>query len=582
MNEAVIRRLAGDRSYQRGVDYYLHGHVESLEEQVDLVRAVVRGKQEYTVELSSDEGMLDYSCDCPHADEGAFCKHCVATALAWLNRSAKPAKARRRGKDKRVTLADAGKALLAESKEQIVATLLEWAGSDDRLRERLVLHAARSSGAEAGVAAVHKAFDKAVQVRGFIHYREMASYARGVEDVIDSIEQLLQDGQPAAVIELCESALRSLVTAMGSVDDSDGHTSDLRDRLQDIHYKACKEARPEPIVLADRLFHWELHADFDVFFDAVSRYADVLGPKGMEEYRKLAEAEWKKVPARNTKDRASEWSKHFRITHIMETLGRLSGDTEALVAVMTRDLSHAYSYLRIAEVYRETGQHAKALEWAEQGLAAFPKRTDERLREFAAEEYHRSRRHDEAMNLMWAAYVERPSLESYRTLKRHAEKAGSWEEWRERALLEIRHCVESARQENRRKARPRWMRADDDHSQLVEVFLYERDVEAAWREAQSGGCSDTLWLRLAAARERDHPGDAVPIYLKQAEVAVTTARKSVYDDAVDLLIKAAALMKQMSRSEDFVGQLESLRLKYKLKRNFVKRLEQRRKSLYLQ
>ena len=582
MTDAVIRRLAGDRSYQRGLDYHLHGHVESLAEDADRVRAVVRGNDDYTVELSSDEGILDYSCDCPYGNEGAFCKHCVATALAWLNRPTEPAKAKRQGKVKQVTLADAREILLAEKKEEIVGTVLAWAKSDKRLRERLILHAARRSGAETGTAAVQKVFAKAVQVRGFIHYREMASYARGVGEAIDSIEQLLEDGQPAAVIEICESALRSLMAAMGSADDSDGYMGGLRDRLQDIHYKACEEARPEPVALAARLFHWELHSDFDVFFGAISRYADILGPKGMGAYRKLAEAEWEKVAPRTANDGMSEWGRHFQITHIMEVLGHLSGDTEALVAVMTRDLSHAYNYLRIAEVYRETGQRDKALNWAERGLKAFPERTDGRLREFAAEEYHRRRRHDEAMNLMWAEYVGRPGLESYGTLKRHAKKAGNWKEWREHALLEIRQRIESARQQNRKQTRPRWMRLDEDHSPLVEVFLYERDVEAAWREAQTGGCSDRLWLRLAAARERDHPEDAVPIYLKQAEVSVTTTRNSRYDNTVDLLVKAAALMKRLGRSKEFVGSLESLRLKYKIKRNFVKLLEQRRKSLYLQ
>ena len=65
MNDAVIRRLAGDRSYQRGVEYYRHGHVKSFEEDAGRVRAVVRGNDDYTVELSSDEGLPDYSCDCP-------------------------------------------------------------------------------------------------------------------------------------------------------------------------------------------------------------------------------------------------------------------------------------------------------------------------------------------------------------------------------------------------------------------------------------------------------------------------------------------------------------------------------------
>jgi hypothetical protein len=40
-------------------------------------------------------------------------------------------------------------------------------------------------------------------------------------------------------------------------------------------------------------------------------------------------------------------------------------------------------------------------------------------------------------------------------------------------------------------------------------------------------------------------------------------------------------MKRMGRSAEFVRNLEALRAKYKLKRNFIKLLEQKRKSLYL-
>src|SRR5580700_10479962 len=107
INDAVIRRLADGQSYQRGLDYYSHGHVESLEERDESVRAVVRGNQDYTVTLATDEGVLDYSCDCPVGSDGTFCKHCVAAALAWLKRA--PAKSSGRGKAKTVTLADAEK-----------------------------------------------------------------------------------------------------------------------------------------------------------------------------------------------------------------------------------------------------------------------------------------------------------------------------------------------------------------------------------------------------------------------------------------------------------------------------------------
>jgi uncharacterized Zn finger protein len=581
INDAVIRRLADAQSYQRGLDYYSHGHVESLEDRDESVRAVVRGNHDYTVTLTADEGVLDYSCDCPVGSDGTFCKHCVAAALAWLNRAVVPARSSGRGKAREVTLADAGKTLQTEDKDTLVRMVLGWARDDDRLRERLILYAARRSGPDTGAAAIRRAFEKAVRVRDFVHYREATGWARGVDDVIDSVEQLLNDGQAAAVIELCESALQSLLGAIQAVDDSDGHFGMLRDRLQDIHYRACREARPDPVELARRLFQWELHSDFDVFYGAVPRYAEILGAKGMKVYRELAEAEWEKVPARTAKQERSEWGQHFRITHIMESLAQASGDIEQLVAVMSRDLSSAYSYWKIAEVYREARQHDNALLWAEKGLKAFPDQTDVRLREFAAEEYHRRRRHDDAMKLMWAEFSERPYLESYKTLERHAKKGGAWPGWRERALAEIRLRITKAKEQARGNGRPRWMRPDDDHSQLVEIFLYEGNPEEAWREAQAGGCSDSLWLRLAAVREKEHPEDTAPIYLKQAEAAVAATSNGRYEDSIGLLVKAASVMRRMDRGAEFIRHLEALRVRFKIKRNFIKLVEQKRKSLYL-
>jgi uncharacterized Zn finger protein len=60
-------------------------------------------------------------------------------------------------------------------------------------------------------------------------------------------------------------------------------------------------------------------------------------------------------------------------------------------------LSHAYDYLRIAEVYREAHQHDQALLWVAEGLKGFPERADGRLPEFAAEKYHRRFRHEDAI-----------------------------------------------------------------------------------------------------------------------------------------------------------------------------------------
>lgn len=582
LTDAVIRRLAGAESYQRGLDYFSHGHVESLEEDSeDNVRALVRGNQDYAVTLTADEGVLDYFCNCPLGSEGAFCKHCVAAGLARLNRAAGHTSTPARHKAKKVTLADAAKVLQEKDKETLVKMMIDWAKENDWLHEHLVLHAARRSGPDAGAAVIRRAFERAVRVRDFVGYREAAGWARGADDAIDSIEQFLNDGHAAAAIELCESALQSFSGAIELVDDSDGHFNVLSDRLQDIHYRACLEARPDPESLATRLFQWELHSHFDVFYGAAERYAKILGARGLKAYRKLAESEWAKVPERSVKREPGDWDRHFGITHIMESLARASGDLEELVRVISRDLSSAYGYLRIAEVYREARQSDDGLLWAEKGLKAFPEHTDCRLREFAAEEYHRRGRHNDAMTLIWTEFSERPFMDTYKTLEKHARKAGAWPEWRERALAEIRLRIGKAKEKARGQTRPRWMQGDDNHSVLVQIFLYERKAEDAWREARDGGCSDSLWLQLGGIREKEHPEDAAAIYLKYGEAGVAATRNGQYDDPVDLLAKAAAVMKRLDRSPEFVSQLESLRAKYKIKRNFIKLVEQNRKSLYL-
>jgi hypothetical protein len=70
--------------------------------------------------------------------------------------------------------------------------------------------------------------------------------------------------------------------------------------------------------------------------------------------------------------------------------------------------------------------------------------------------------------------------------------------------------------------------------------------------------------------------------LKQAEAGVARTGNGRYEESVSLLVKAAAVMKRIDRSAEFVSNLEALRVKYKIKRNFIKLVEQKRKSLYAQ
>jgi uncharacterized Zn finger protein len=78
----ALRTLAGATAYERGVAYFEAGKVSEFSREDETVIASVQGTQLYQVQLWIRAGRLQYTCDCPAAAEGAFCKHCVAVGIA--------------------------------------------------------------------------------------------------------------------------------------------------------------------------------------------------------------------------------------------------------------------------------------------------------------------------------------------------------------------------------------------------------------------------------------------------------------------------------------------------------------------
>ena len=560
----ALRRLANGPSFERGAAYADARRVKNLKIADDEASASVRGTRQYRVRLWLEKGAPEFSCTCPVGEDGVFCKHCVAVALK-LSEGDAPAS---RLDPERPTV-DLRRHLEGLDKSRLVDLLLEETENDELLRGRLVLDAAKAQGAATDLDEYRIAIEDVFNPGGFVDYRSMYDYSRGIEEVIDSIEDLLESGHAAEVVELCEHALASLEDALGSVDDSDGYMGGIKERLSDLHLRACRKARPDPEALATRLFEWEVHSDWETFYGAPLTYARVLGKRGLAVFRKLAEEVWARVPAIEPGHEREHSTFRFNITHIMESLAEQSGDLDELVSVKARDLSWAYHFVEIAELYRKAGRHDDGLVWAERGLAAFPEHTDHRLLEVLADEYERRDRHGEAMELMWRAFTDSPNLTAYERLKVHADRAGQWERWRPKALDQLRQTSGPA-PKGRQRIRPDW----DAGRSLVKVFLWEGDVDAAWKEAVEGGCSVRLWMELAGKREADHPEDALPIYQEHVERLIDQKNNQAYGEAVDLMRKVGELMGRLDRGQDFPAYIDSVRTAHKPKRNLIKLLDQ--------
>jgi len=580
-----LREYAGEPSYSRGVQYLEEDRVADVRLESDRIRAKVRGTQVYFVELwEEEEGELGYSCTCPFfRDEAVFCKHCVAVGLAVF---AKPDgvqhltgknKGSRRGKkfsEREFSSERVKEFLERQEKGALVSLIARHAEEDERFKARLSMQAARG-GRTIHLLTYRKTIDRALNWGDYVDYQSMYEYSRGIEEVIDSLRELLEEEHAAEVLELSEHFLRSLEVQMGMVDDSDGYMGGILSDVEDLHHGACVKVKPDPEQLARKLFTWGLQTDWGVFSNAARTYADVLGERGLKSYRALAEERWNRMrPLRPGEENLVYGKERFRITSIMERLAMETGDVEALVAVKSKNLATAYGYLEIAEIYKKAKKDARALEWAEKGVRAFPEGTDPRLREFLANEYHKRKRHQEAMELIWAEFGGNARFEEYRLLKSHAELAGgaqTWRKWREQALQFLR----GENSVGEHKASGKYLRwRAHDRSTLVKIFLWEKDVEQAWQEAQEGGCDESLWLDLAAAREASRPEDAVAVYKSFVEPAVSRTDNQSYREAAEFVRKVRKLLRRLGREEEWKQYIDALRLSHRRKRNFMKLLEQ--------
>ncbi|MHB9028680.1 MAG: SWIM zinc finger family protein [Candidatus Latescibacterota bacterium] len=342
LTEDAMYKHAGERSYNRGVEYFQDDQITGLSEHRGKIIATVEGTRNYEVRLWEEDGQLEWSCSCPVGESGDFCKHCVAAGLAWLQEREDGQLFAAEKLKSETTLDDVEKFFSGLPKEDLVETLMELVSSDDELRERYILEAARHKSGGPDFAAYRAALAHALKITGYVSYHDAWDYIWKVQSVVEMLEGFLEDGYALEVRDLAEYALNLMGQSYGQIDDSDGEFGETVRSTLELHHRACELAPPDPETLARKIFEWDMSNDFELFENLTEMYADLLGEKGRAVYRRLAQEEWDTISATKPgKDRSSSESdgRRYRITSIMESFARSSGNIEELVAIKSRNLS---------------------------------------------------------------------------------------------------------------------------------------------------------------------------------------------------------------------------------------------------
>ena len=543
---AALKRLAGG-AFARGEAYYREGRVEILAFEPRRVLARVTGTEDYRVNLLGAGETIKGECNCPAFDDYGFCKHMVATALAA--NATGHAHEQSSG-----VLARIRAHLEDKSNGVLVAMIVELAERDPALFRKLEIASAADRADDKTLAArLGKAIDQATATRGFVEYGEAGGWAAGVDEALDALEAL-DAKRDRLVLKLAEHAIDRIETAIESIDNSNGQCGDLLERARDIHIRAARSARPNPIALARDLFERETGDGYGTFDGAAWLYADALGEAGLAEYRRLATEAWEKLPPLSARSRKKAEGDYAGLSGILDRFAARDNDVEARIALRAKDLSSPWKYFELAEFCLKHKSADEALRWAEEGLWAFEDGpSDARLVLFAADLLVKADRGAEAEVLLRRTFERAPDFNVYLRWR----DAGG-ETALGQALAVIERCA----------AAETGLSFGHPADLGVKILMHEKRFDMAWMMTRNHRVSLAVKERLARESEADHPREALEVYARRVDELANAGGNRAYEEAAGLIARMGALRAGAEQA----AYVATLKERFGRRRNFMKLL----------
>ncbi|KOU35243.1 SWIM zinc finger family protein [Streptomyces sp. WM6378] len=550
-DEDELRRLAGSRSFERGLAYV--SSVSAMEIGDWSITATADGTDAYEVELTEQADGLTGRCSCPYGQEGNFCKHCVAVALEVLRQAESVPR-------HRAAAASRGRQLTtwleSRSRDELLSLVKEHIADNRDLRHRLELRAA-TAGDDSG--AVRERILGLLDTRpfaryGYVEYADAQAYGLQAAEAVLALRTLTETGRAKEAVEVARDAIEALTRTYGEIDDSDGVIGNVATELASVHLEACRTARPDPVGTADWLVDHLLDDLSDATDILLPEYADALGAAGLARAHERAAAA--------LRDNPKGWAEKY----LMEQLMRAEGSVDALIALHAADLAPSgATHLLIAQDLERASRPAEALEWAERGLReADPEHgPDSRLPDFVCERYTRAGRTADVVPIRRDVLLHHRSLAAYQGLRAAARAVGCWNETERTRALEVL----------RADARPR-KSLGPTGSALVDALLDDGDHDAAWEAATSGYADGSQWLTLADLTRNDRPADALAVYLRLIGPLLTQTGDATYEHLTELLLSARACHRALGTEDAFTAYMTALRADQKRKRKLTTRLDQ--------
>ena len=320
---------------KRGLSYFRDGHVNEPERiATGMYEVIVEGTDNYTVQLSLDDGVVtEYVCNCPY-DYGPVCKH-IAAVLFYLQQDEleikqkeTKAKGERKVRKKRKTKADQIIELLEKvSHDELKQFIIERTENNRSFRDLFLstyAHFNSSESKEQYSNLINSILRTASGRNGFIDWN--ASQLVGVEisHLLDTVQKQIDSNNYRSAFYISIAVMEEMTEALQYSDDSNGDIGGCVYSACEILYEIAKDNNDEE--MRKSIFSYCVDAFERNTYSGWDWHSDMLQIASIV---LKSESEFDKLMILMDKVQDSEYTQETIQAIKYEILVKIKGDNEA-------------------------------------------------------------------------------------------------------------------------------------------------------------------------------------------------------------------------------------------------------------
>jgi uncharacterized Zn finger protein len=391
----TIRAWAGETIFKRGQDYQLRGRVRELAATPSggLV-AWVQGSSRYATHVVLDKDSLSSDCTCPY---GGTCKHAVAVALAYLNRSDQAPLPMATSSDPRLVLLDRMATAAAAapamspvpeppgdsalqtflnmlSQPELVALLLDMARRFPGVRDALaVRQMLATDDADQLEAEVLGRIIEASAAPGWGDRWDDQSHLPDYSPVYDGLKLLLDQGHADAVVRLGEELLESGISQVEQIHD-DGETASAVGSCLALVFAALPRSSLTPHAQLRWAFDAMLRDPYDLCHGAQEVLAQPFAPEAWSVVADDLRDRLDSIALLGEHDSLTRDYRRGRLADFVIMALEEAGRDDEIIPLCEREAVQSGSYERLVKRLLAAGRSAEAEQWARNGIVATERR----------------------------------------------------------------------------------------------------------------------------------------------------------------------------------------------------------------